>query len=364
MKKTVCIIISIINIFLLASCEIHNNSTETDNTLKINVESGVMESARKSSAEISKLSPVKTSPYKITIEDVFKSLTGKEIDGSYQQLTQILPDSSGKSYSVFKGEKPFYDMYLNVETVNTGTNIHYETERYSYVSAVFYINDNSDSLTDEVLTFALPENATKQITDLLAEYEAEIINLKCYSLSCETLQSLYDTRKASGTLRDNRYGTGNSTVKNESAIAEKEEWAQADACYYIEGNISLQGVPVFGGEITAFIDSSGIIMLSALGLVKAENEGKTAKIQSADDILNQVNNISQKLYSEDKIKLTDLKLWYYPVDESTYKPLWLATLNYTYTNPDGVKENREAEIWLDAISGEEVAIGGQNSEAF
>lgn len=352
-------------IFLLTSCKAHlENEKSADSILNINVEPVVLDSVNKSIKGLTELPIVKTHFNRISIDETFEILTGEHIDNSYQVISTKLPDNTGTYSSIIKGDKPFYDMILDVESINTGTNINYYTKKYSYIDAVFYINDNQDCLTEEALYFCSPQNAKEQILNLLSNYETEIINLKCYALSSDALQKLYDTRKSTGTLRDERYGIGNLTVKNASSIAEKSIWNSSDACYILEGNISLCGVPVYGGEIKACIDSSGIIMFSATSLLDVKTEGLFSPLQSVESVLIEIDNISRKMYSEDKIKLIDLSLWFYPVDEKTYQPLWKATLEYTYTNPEQVKEIRLSEIWINAFSGEETVVGGQNSDFF
>lgn len=121
---------------------------------------------------------------------------------------------------------------------------------------------------------------------------------------------------------------------------------------------------MYGGEIKACIDSSGIIMFSATSLLDVKTDSNASPLQSIDSILIEIDSISKKMYSEDKIKLVDLTLWLYPVDERTYQPLWKATLEYTYTNPEQVKEIRLSEIWINAFSGKETVVGGQNSDIF
>lgn len=365
MKKAMCVALSIVNVMMLfASCGVSESSEKSsESRLSVAVETEKNDTVEgktegENSVQVSGLSAVETLPFEISTEKVFEIFTGKELDGSYQIINNTTPDGLDKSSLVLKGEKPFYDLELNVATQNAVTEISYRHRRYNYIDTVFYINENRDSLTKEELSFETKQNATEKVSDLLSQFGAQAVNLECYALSEDTLQRLYDERKKEGTLRDNRYGTGDSTVKNESAVAEKAVWEASDACYYIEGNISLQGVSVFGGDITAIIDSEGVAYFSVNGLVSVESKSEKSEVLTKEEIISRLDVISRNIYSEDGVTLTDLKLCFYPVEKSVYKPLWIANLSYTFTNPDGVKEEREAEILLDATNGEEVVFGG------
>lgn len=303
---------------------------------------------------IQALPQISTRPLPIDISKLYSLFAGDQQTQDLQHDIFTYPEDEGYSETLYAGALPFYDTYLNVESVPTDTRIHYEASDYQYIDAVFDPTENADYNSTEQLGFSNIDTATARMNKIASECGFEFKLFSYTSLSSKHLQELYDYRRASDTLRKTRYSIDGSATKNAIAVADKPVWTQEDECYYIKGNASFSDVPIYGGDIDAYINSTGIIQFSATRLLEVTSQGITKPLQSGEAIVSSLDRITEAMYSEDAIVVSDAQLYYYPSDADTYTPLWMFSLQYTFTNPDQVKENRTALVWIDACTAEEV----------
>ena len=279
-----------------------------------------------------------------------------DISGGHavEELSQAETPGQQEPTVFYQGEAPWYDVFYVIEQYSNYTSLSYQTNRFSYVNAVFSPMMDAESLSDEALPFATQSDVLDQLDAILSTHHIDLANVQCQSLSAETLQELYDTKKASGTLTENRWGDGSTPYKNHADTAEREVWEDDDACYYITASQGVQGVPLYGEDsITMMVDESGIFSFNAI-LRKMTQEDDQSKLADVAKLMQVLNDTANCMPSNDGCTLEKIAICYYPVDDTTYIPAWAAVLSYDFTTPDNVIERRETEIVLDARTGAEI----------
>lgn len=231
------------------------------------------------------------------------------------------------------------------------TEVYYSSLAYHYLNAIFDPTENEDSLSETALSFAAPEAAAKQLD--MSAYGVSLTDMRYRSLTAQALQTLWDERSAAGTLRENRWGDGSSPIKNHSTVAAQERWTEEDACYYLTARQGCRGVPLEGRELSAYVGREGLLYLQD-SLVQV-TEGELLSLAPAAALCNTLNETASNIYSEKGCALTALELCCFPQNGSCI-PAWRAVFAYTYTNPDGNREEREAEILLDAATLREIPM--------
>ncbi len=331
---------------------------QSDNKYSFTVQDGLVQQMSSTIAEKQALPTLTAAPLPI-----------KDIYGLYSRITQLpllqdeqhdkyyYPQGQGFSEILYCGEEPFYDVWLNLETVRADTRIYFETCDYSNISAVFAPHEDAAEVGTEPLHFSDADAAKALVNQISETYGFETTFDSCASLTADTLQKLYNSRSENGTLRNVRYriesAGGLPNEKNTSAVADWPLWTQEDECYYIEGATSFYGIPIAGGSLEAYVNSNGIIQYNATGILAIESQTTPAPLQSRDAILNALDTVASTIYSEDGITLSDAQLFYHLTEMDTYQPLWRFTLQYTFTNPAQEKEDRTATVWIDACTAEE-----------
>lgn len=310
--------------------------------------------------ETPELPVVHATSSKLTTQGVYTTLTNKELDATLTEHLFYYPGEEGSSKTILLGEPPFYDLYLNIEETILDSRVYYLSGEYNYIATVFSPDTDVCSIDNTEFAFESSSDAKAAFSAIMHALGMDVEDVSCYGLSAESLQALYTTRKENGTLLDQRYGTGDSTIKNESSVLEKDLWTDSDECYYIEGSPSLLHTKVYGSVASGYLSQTGWINFSATGLLEINNYTPSQKLASSSLILCALSTIADQLYSEDTPILSSMDLYYYPVEIGTYSPIWCAEMAYTFTNPDGIKEHRTAQVWLDAYTGEELAIGKEN----
>ena len=101
------------------------------------------------------------------------------------------------------------------------------------------------------------------------------------------------------------------------------------------------------------VDASGIFYFDA-ALRSISQEGDPSKLASIDRLMQILNDIASSMPSNDVCTIEKIAICYYPVDDTTYIPAWVAVLSYDFTTPDSIIERRETEIVLDARTGAEI----------
>ena len=355
MKKKVffCLIISIVMI-VFSGCS-SNSFIERNETCDLIVPIELQEAMEKKVEQVQALPELTLQFLPLDISAVYAQLSAVP-EKSLQRESVSYPDNKGGSETLYSGKLPFYDIYLNIETISGGTSIYYETQSYSYLSAIFEPCVDAAQLNSSALTFAEISEAREELETLAEQLGVRLVDLSCKSLSMDTLQSLYDGRKASGTLRDIRYTTSASPFdyKNASAVADKPSWAKEDECYYFSGRVGFFDTPIFGSSFEAYINSTGILNISAIGLQQIKAQKKPKRLKSGKEILSKLGVLEAGQYSQNGAVLTDAQLTFYPLSLSEYAPVWILTLEYPFTTPENETETRTAQVLLHACTANEI----------
>ena len=300
------------------------------------------------------LPDLQAAPLDVEADSLYEALSGEAADTLTQQ-TDETPLST--TVCLYRGQAPWYDPYFMLETVKTPgaprTSVYYYVQRYPYLYTVFNPAEDTASLSGDALPFAAPEAAAAELAERLEAYGVELDAIDCRSLTVQALQALWDTRSAAGTLRENRWGDPGSQTKNHAATAEQAQWSEADACYYLTARQAVQGVPVEGTELSAYVGQEGLVNLS-FSFIKLTQSGKPEPLADYPAVLRALSEAAQGIYAPEGCTLTELALRYCPAG-GVYAPQWLAVFSYAYTDPDGNAEVRESEVRLDAWTGKEIS---------
>lgn len=321
-------------------------------------DAALLEQAEATLAGAPSLPDLQAAPLDVAAETLYEALTGEAVT---DELTRQVDETPAPSTTVclYRGEAPWYDPYFLLETVETPadprTTVYYYEQQYQYLYTVFDPASDAASLGDTALPFCTPDDAAQKLKSKLEGCGVELTAQQCRSLTAQALQSLWDARSAAGTLRESRWGTGDGPTKDHTFTSEHEQWTDADACYYLTAQQTVQGVPVEGTELSAYVGQEGLRNVS-FSFAELTQTGEPAPLADYPALFRALNEAVQGIYAPEGCTLTGLALCYSPAGDGTYAPQWLATFTYPYTDPDGNAEQRETEVRLDARTCREIPM--------
>ena len=349
---------------LMAGCGENRQETNTATVppapekTAFSVEGALLDQAEAVLARTEALPDLKAAPLDVEAEELYTALTG---DSQVDTMTRDVVRTPAPSTTVclYRGEAPWYDTYFFLETMEAPSDMRtsacFSNLRYRYLYTIFDPVENESSLSDTALPFASPETVSGELESGLSICGVELGNMRCKSLTAQALQALWDERSGAGTLREIRWAEAGSQIKDRSSVAEQERWTEDDACYYLTAQQSFQGVPLEGMELFAYVGQEGPLDLD-FSLVGLQQTGDSAPLAEFPVLRRALNEAAEGIYAPDGCTLTDLALWYCPTGEGSYVPQWRAIFAYSYTDPDGNGELREAEVRLDARTGREIPM--------
>lgn len=263
------------------------------------------------------------------------------------------------------GKIPFFDCSFDYTFAENQLGVNYRSKDFYYVDTVLDLEPESvlsEFQNDNIsLDYDIPKNVEMSVQAVLQEtgVAAAFVDEKCFILSAQILQNLYDKKSKNGTLRSQRWGDiEEGPYKVYSDMAKKEKWTEEDTCYYLSLSQEIHHLPIESTSITVLTGEKGIIYFSMRNGIPAYTEKNTAELLSYSELMEVLSRILENIYTDGKIEVSDLALNYNLTDSDAgiYQPVWKVSIAYDFINGDGEIEARTSHVLINAFTGEQIVV--------
>ncbi|MDY2628328.1 MAG: hypothetical protein SOW08_08440 [Lachnospiraceae bacterium] len=270
--------------------------------------------------------------------------------------------------------RPWYDReyFYEVKEKARVLFLRYALKSYYYIESLIDIYSETDRLGEEYAWKDVPEKNIKLTEQVIKSLGITASRGKCYFLSRQRLQNLYDEISENNAFRDERWSApeDKSAYKTRSDTAKKDVWTKEDECWCLELQQEINGLTVDGSAVIVLLNENEVMYLSLTGILPGEYiEQETQGLMEYTVIMSKLQEITNGLFMDgtaagEAAEISDLKLEYVCTDISVgvYRPVWKVTITYDIKAENGSLDEADTDILIDAITGNEILNGFAGKE--